>query len=168
MPTLHFGPTSITEYVDGYTIAGGSACGARHLTDTESDPKLLDRVTWHPLQVTCKHCVKTSVYKGAKERHERQGTLLTMPVNFVPRMRNAVFNKPSLFNVIANNEIRLRLDLDLVFPDSRKIEILRRFELEKRREYSARRVQRLKDLFDDAGEESRRLAQEILPNKGQI
>jgi len=113
--TVHLGPTHVTVYRDGYTIAWGAACGQSVQAEFREIGLEWDNTHLRPYSVTCARCKETSTYRDALAAYQA-GIPPRYIVNEVPRMKREVYKKKGVYDVQANNLFRQWLGLPSIFP----------------------------------------------------
>ena len=126
---LHYGPTRISIYADGYVRAENTACGT-FLYDSE-DPPSAAAVRFDPAAVTCLACRKTENWRRAA------GGEPPKPVNIL-HMRTSVYRKRGAYDEEANRLLRQSLGLTPLTLSSEQRAAVLAAEDRKHAEYAER------------------------------
>lgn len=106
---IHFGPTVIIVYADGYTVGHDIACAA---------PIRIDEIqsTRSPYEVDCRGCRESAPFIEALALYEQTGIPPVPEAQYVPRMASSVFRSRGVYNIAENNRVREKLGMEAVFP----------------------------------------------------
>jgi len=111
---IHLLPICVTEYADGYTIAGGTACNDDSQTD-EDRCSVACNTALHPYAVTCAKCLASPLYEPYLEAYER-GTPPPYTFEAVATIADKIYRNKGKYNLEANNRHRAWLGLEAIFP----------------------------------------------------
>ena len=147
----HLGPTSATQYADGFTLLSGAICefaGRQVAGSSEENPDVLLRVfTRNPMEVTCPNCRNCKKFFSALRHFQEDGTLFPVRIDEVARMANRVVKAGGRYEVAANNLRREIAGLAPVYPEQAAIASLAEQERQIRIDYARRSVARLEHLL---------------------
>lgn len=150
----HFGPMQVMVYADGYTAARETACGLIAGDADSEHGDITKFITFHPLEVTCEHCLNTSIYKVSRDIYDKTGAVeIPNKPDFIPHMRTSVYRRRGAFDHAATVALRTFLDLPTDMPTPEEAASALAREDAKHVGYAERRVSRLRDLLADAERE---------------
>lgn len=159
----HFGPMQVSIYADGYTRISGTSCGKSEV-DIENDIELFDHVTFHPLEVTCKRCLYSKIYRNERTKYDQTGIpKIPTKLDLIPHMRNSVAKSGGKFDVHQTLRLRRFLGISEKMPDIEQRKTIMAAELAKQEKYAAMRIARLEDALNEARETQSRIRNKRIP-----
>lgn len=146
----HLGPAEITIYIDGYTVAAGTACGL-NLSSEENLRPFVEAVTIHPDEVGCDACRATAMFRDHAASYEA-ATIAAPPavVHHVPHMRSWISRRGGAFDRAANDALADHLSIHIDYPSRDEHADIARAEQEKQLRYARRRIERLEEHLAEA------------------